>query len=101
MNYNITTYRFEWDEAKDRANQKKYGVSFVLATTVFDDPLHLSIRNTGNAEPRWITVGQAQSLVILVVVHTDRLYRAECEAIRITSARRATKRERSDYEEGI
>jgi uncharacterized DUF497 family protein len=30
--------RFEWDEAKDRLNQKKHGVSFGLAQLAFFDP---------------------------------------------------------------
>lgn len=40
--------RFDWDEKKNRANQKKHGVSFQEAQTVFfddyaieyDDPFH-------------------------------------------------------------
>jgi uncharacterized DUF497 family protein len=30
---------FEWDEAKNRKNQKKHDVSFETASLVFDDPL--------------------------------------------------------------
>lgn len=29
--------RFEWSEVKDRANQRKHGVSFAEAQTVFFD----------------------------------------------------------------
>lgn len=31
------SYRFEWDDAKARANQIKHGISFDEACTVFDD----------------------------------------------------------------
>ena len=34
---------FEWDEEKATANQAKHGVSFGEATTVFRDPLSLTI----------------------------------------------------------
>ena len=33
--------QFEWDPAKDTANQEKHGISFVAATAVFADPAHL------------------------------------------------------------
>jgi uncharacterized DUF497 family protein len=35
---------FEWDEAKNRKNQKKHDVSFETASLVFDDPLRISIQ---------------------------------------------------------
>ena len=37
--------RFEWDDAKNRANQVKHGVSFEEAAQVFRDPLHVSIQD--------------------------------------------------------
>ena len=38
--------RFEWDEAKNRSNQRKHhGVSFEEARQVFQDPLHLSVQD--------------------------------------------------------
>ncbi len=41
----MTSVRFEWDEAKNRSNQRKHdGVSFVEASQVFRDPLHVSAR---------------------------------------------------------
>ena len=61
---------FDWDHNKNRSNIKKHKVSFELATTVFDDPLHLSIIDQeATGEMRWITVGQAANLITLVVVH--------------------------------
>jgi len=37
--------RFEWDEAKNRANRRKHGVSFELAQRVFDDPNALMLQD--------------------------------------------------------
>src|SRR5699024_1406426 len=36
---------FEWDEAKNRKNQKKHDVSFETASLVFEDPLRISIQD--------------------------------------------------------
>jgi uncharacterized DUF497 family protein len=32
---------FVWDEVKNKANQRKHGISFELAQLIFDDPHHL------------------------------------------------------------
>jgi uncharacterized DUF497 family protein len=99
MNYNVTTYRYEWDDRKDHANRKKHGVSFSLASTVFQDPLHLSIPDCGH-ENRWVTIGRTPNQETLVVVHADNASHPG-ETIRIISARRANKREQVEYEEGL
>lgn len=47
---------FEWDEAKNRKNQKKHDVSFETASLVFDDPLRISIQDRHtDGEERWQT----------------------------------------------
>jgi uncharacterized protein len=102
MNYNITTLLFEWDSDKAAKNLKKHGVSFELASTIFGDPLHLSIVDPEEAtEERWITIGKSANQQTLVVVHTERVRTEIGEVLRIISARSATKREKADYEEGI
>jgi hypothetical protein len=101
INYNVTTMLFMWDPGKARANIKKHGISFDLAATVFQDPLHLSVLDgKDRGEERWVTIGVAGDSQTLVVVH---LYReiANNEVVRIISARRATKKEKKQYEEGI
>ena len=82
---------FEWDEEKDRLNIDKHGISFEEAVQVFDD-VHLSRVDTREeyGEVRDITIGMTAGTVLAVVVHTDR-----DEAIRIISARKASKRERT------
>lgn len=89
-------YTFQWDPAKDRANQRKHGVSFAEATTVFGDTLSLTIPDPvhSETEQRFIIVGHSYRHRLLVVVHT-----AGEESIRIITARRATASERDDYEE--
>jgi uncharacterized DUF497 family protein len=89
---------FEWDPRKARVNLAKHGVSFEEASTVFGDPLSLTIPDPehSQAEQRYVTMGTAFSSKLLVVVHTER-----GDNIRIISARRASRRERRSYEEDI
>lgn len=91
--------RFEWDSAKDQANQRKHGISFETACLVFDDPNHLSLqdRHVGNEE-RWQTMGLIDGLIVLLVAHTYYEEDGE-EVIRIISARKATAHERKSYEQ--
>jgi len=94
--------KFDWDPAKARANLLKHGVSFTLASTVFDDPVHLSIPDPDwKEEERWVTIGMASNSQTLVVVHTDRINVKGEEIIRMISARKATRKEKIEYEEGI
>jgi uncharacterized DUF497 family protein len=88
---------FEWDESKGEANLKTHGVSFLEASTVFADPLSLTITDPlhSGEESRFVILGLSNQKHALVVVHT---YREN--AIRIISARSATPRERRQYEQG-
>lgn len=91
--------RFEWDERKNRANQRKHGVSFEEATEVFGDPLHLSWLDERFSvfEERWVTVGQIRTGLTLTVANLFIDERGE-GIVRLISARRATHRERQEYE---
>jgi uncharacterized DUF497 family protein len=88
---------FEWDEAKAESNERKHGVTFSEAMTVFADPLSLTGCDPQHSdeEDRFLTMGQSVDGRLVVVSHTDR-----DDAVRIISARRATRRERKDYEDG-
>ncbi len=88
---------FEWHDDKARMNLKKHGVSFKEASTVFGDPLALTIPDPlhSEGEDRFITLGESHRRRLLVVVFTERR-----DKIRIISARVATRGERRDYEEG-
>jgi uncharacterized protein len=92
---------FEWDEAKDIANQRKHGLSFDDALGVFIDPLRLTRQDRiENGEARWQTIGMMGRHRIILVAHSfwdDN----DNEIIRIISARPVTRRERRDYENQI
>jgi uncharacterized protein len=89
---------FEWDAKKAESNRVKHGVSFEEAATVFGDPLSLTIPDPAHSqtETRFIILGCSHQGRLLVVIHTER-----GDNIRIISARRASRRERRDYEEAI
>lgn len=92
---------FAWDEQKSRRNLAKHGVSFETAKLVFDDPRALSqLDRVKDGEERWQTLGLAAGILILLVVHTYREESGE-EILRIISARKATPRERTIYEQGV
>jgi uncharacterized DUF497 family protein len=85
----------EWDPGKAASNYAKHRVTFADAVGVLEDDLALTIRDPGIAdEERWITLGLDGLRRLLVVVHTWR-----GERIRLISARCATRREKSQYEE--
>ena len=91
--------RFIWDDEKSRRNLAKHKVSFETAKLVFDDPRAVSrLDRIENGEERWQTLGLAGGIVILLVAHTYREEDGE-EVIRIISARKATPRERTFYEQ--
>ena len=81
---------------KALANRAKHGVTFKEAATVFADPLSLTISDPAHSqkEDRFITLGTSHNGKLLVVVYTDRDH-----TVRIISARRATRKERKNYEE--
>jgi hypothetical protein len=85
--------RFEWDERKNSANKKKHGVSFEEAQSVFfdEDAIEYIDPEHSDDEDRFILVGRSYQLRILVVCHC---FRRSASAIRIISARKATRRER-------
>jgi uncharacterized DUF497 family protein len=87
---------FEWDEDKAASNQKKHRVTFEEAATVFADPLAAIFDDEAHSEEeqREIIIGHSDENRLLLVSFTER-----AGAVRIISARRATKKERQDYEE--
>jgi uncharacterized DUF497 family protein len=80
---------FEWDERKAEKDLKKHVVSFEETSTVFADPLALTISDPlhSEEEDRFITLGESHRARLLVVVSTER-----GDKTRIISARVATAR---------
>ena len=91
---------FEWDPAKALANQRKHRVRFDDAMHVFEDPYALfdqdQVDETG--ERRWLGIGLAGGVAVLLVAHTVRDADGD-EIIRLISARLATRKERKRYEQ--
>ena len=87
---------FEWDEAKNTANQRKHGVDFEEASSVFRDENALEFYDPDHSEDedRFILLGLSAKLRVLVVCHCCR---GEGETIRIISARKANKNEKKSY----
>lgn len=88
---------FEWDPVKARENFRKHDITFEEASSVFGDPLSITIPEpqVTRSEYRFVTIGISSRGRLLVVIHTDRYDR-----IRIISARKSTSRERKQYEQG-
>lgn len=93
-------YEFAWDPAEANANVTKHGVSFEQGATVFRDPLAITIYDDEHSgdEERWVTVGRSENGELLVVIHTFSETSTDSAAVRLISARKATKREIRDYE---
>ena len=89
--------KVEWDAAKAEVNHRKHGVTFEEATTVFGDPLALTFADPDHSvgEERHLMFGVSVEGRLLAIVHTE-----SSEAVRIISARRATRSERKIYEDG-
>lgn len=89
--------RFEWNARKATANPPKHGVSFDEAASVFFDPLSATGDDPDHSqdERRFVTFGMSSSGRLLVVAHAQ-----HDDAIRIITARHATRAERKLYEEG-
>jgi uncharacterized protein len=90
--------RFVWDERKSVANARKHGVTFAEAETVFLDEEALLIGDPDHSddEDRFVLLGLSVRLRTLVVCHC---YREKDSVIRIVSARKAGRQERTRYEQ--
>lgn len=92
----MSALRFEWDQQKAAANEKKHGVSFEEARSIFQDERARLIDDPDHSddEERFILLGLSSSLRLLVACHC---YRSDGNVIRIISARKATARESKSY----
>lgn len=96
-------YNLEWEPAKAKQNLRKPRVSFDRAAEVLLDPLAVSIADEehSGAEERWVTLGRDRQGSLPVLVHTFAELSAEECGVRIISARKATRKERTRYEEAV
>ena len=86
---------YRWDRRKARRNERKNGITFPEAETVFLDPNRLEMPDERHStyEPRTVTIGWSSLGRLLVVISSEGGQRPP----RIISAWRATKRERNAY----
>ena len=84
----------EWDPAKAASNFRKHHVRFADSVAVLEDEGAITLRDFEKGEERWVSIGSDDLGRVLVVVYTLRASR-----IRMISARRATRKERTQYEE--
>ena len=88
----------EWDENKNRENLQKHGFDFAGAWQLFEN--HLLVKpdiRKAYGEDRWIGIGSMNNEIIVVFVFTKR----NNEITRIISMRKASKKERKNYEKSI
>jgi uncharacterized DUF497 family protein len=84
---------FCWDELKAAENERKHGISFEEAVTVFDDPLFVLQDASRNEEQRDAAIGFSHAARLLTVVHIE----VDGEFIRIISARHTSPAEEAIY----
>jgi len=93
----VAALRFDWDPRKAAANERKHGVTFEEARTVFfDEQGLLAADDDEEEEDRFVLLGLSGALRMLLVCHC---YREDDGVIRIISARKANRQERRQYEE--
>ncbi|CAN5445413.1 BrnT family toxin [soil metagenome] len=87
-----------WSKKKNRLNIGKHKIDFDEAKSIFDDPLQVSVSDPDHSfdECRYITIGMSDRNHLLIVAH-----KFENDIIRIITARKPNRRERTNYEEGI
>ena len=83
---------FEWDENKDKKNIEKHGIAFADAQNVFNDKFRKVSYDDKHSltEHRWKVIGHVGKILVVHITRRDKI-------IRIISARKATKTERSIY----
>lgn len=88
---------FEWDKNKAIVNLSRHNILFDEAKTVFQDPFYVVFDDPDHSfeEDRCIAIGQSARDRLLFVSYTER-----GNAVRLISARKATRNERELYEQG-
>ena len=89
--------RFEWDEAKNRANVRRHKIGLADVPSVFDGPMFVRLDTRRDyREDRMIGIGFLHAAVVLVV-----FVERENNTIRIVSARKAERHERERFKKEI
>ena len=94
---------FTWNEKKEEANIHKHGIEFETAAAVFfdvDAVIRFNSIDDETGEERFDITGMAWP-GMLFVVYVERITSNNDDIIRIISARRATKGEIKNYDNGL
>jgi len=96
VRHSLSERTFAWDEEKQAANIKKHKITFIEATTVFDDENALIRDDPDHSqnEDRFIIIGFSENARLFIVCHCNR---TDDSIIRIITARKANRRERREY----
>lgn len=90
--------RFEWDEAKNKANIRKHGIDFSDAWQLFEHPLYVwPDERFIYGEDRFIGLGMLNNMMIVFAAFVER----EADTIRVISMRKAKKHEEKKYEQAL
>ena len=89
--------QFEWDQNKAKLNYENHQIHFSEASTIFADPLELTILDPDHSvgEFRYLSIGKSSNGTLMIVSYTER----EPDIIRIISARKVTIKEQKYYEQ--
>jgi uncharacterized DUF497 family protein len=92
----VNNLEFIWDDNKNISNQKKHGISFEEAKSVFSDELARLVPDPEHSkgEERFILMGISKKFRVLTICHCE----IDSDTIRIISARKADKKEHKQYE---
>jgi uncharacterized DUF497 family protein len=84
--------KIEWDEQKRRQNIIKHGIDFVDVAEIFEgEVVVFEDDRLDYGETRWIALGVVRGRIIVAV------YTQTDEALRLISARKATRYEEAGY----
>jgi uncharacterized protein len=87
---------FEWDEAKNKENIAKHSIDFADTARIFEQPMVVRLDDREDyGEERWIALGDLNRIVVVIV------FTLREDRIRPISIRKANRRERKIYEEGV
>jgi len=92
--------KYTWDDIKNQTNHRKDGIWFEEAQTVWVDGFAIEFFDPehSDGEDRFIRIGHSKRMNVFLVVFCERDHG---NTIRIIWARKATKKEKEDYEKGI
>ena len=96
----LETKTFSWSDNKNRENMKRHGLSLQEAAPVFLDPYLVVMNDEVHStmeETRWKGIGVLGNELLLAIIFTEE----KENAVRLISAREATKKEKEDYSENI